>query len=87
MFAIPFVLWMSPTFRENLPLDLSGFTERKYSNAHFIHTWSDLAGLSYDLFRPELSLVNPQFKEHARWIGDPNNRASMRDFDQIFPGR
>jgi heptose-I-phosphate ethanolaminephosphotransferase len=85
MFAIPFMLWMSPAWKENHPSDLSAFTERKYSNAHFIHTWSDLAGLRYDRFQPELSLVNPAFKAHKRWIGNPKEKAKLRDFDQLFP--
>jgi len=82
MFTIPFVLWMSPAWKENHSSDLSAFTERKYSNAHFIHTWSDLAGLHYDRFQPELSLVNPEFKTHKRWIGE---QGRLRDFDQLFP--
>jgi len=84
MFAIPFVLWMSPDLKKSLPFDPTPFTERKYSNAHFIHTWSDLAGLSYDRFQPELSLVNPNFKTHKRWIGDPEAKTSLRDFDEIL---
>ena len=83
MFTVPFVLWMSPAWKDSHPSDLSMFVERKYSNAHFIHTWSDLAGLRYDSFQPELSLVNPEFKAHKRWIGETNK---LRDFDLLFPG-
>ncbi len=39
--------------------------------AELIHTWSDLAGLSYDGYDPTRSVVNPQFKETTRWIGNP----------------
>ena len=84
-YAIPFVLWMSPEWRRTHP-SASGFNSmlaRPYSNAYFIHTWSDLAGLSYDRFQPEKSLINPDFKPHTRWIGDPEVKNGLRDFDAV----
>jgi len=54
---------------------------RKYSNVDFIHTWSDLAGLRYDRFCPEKSLVNPAFQPSTRWIGNPDDKKTLRDFD------
>lgn len=50
---------------------ISQDVDRKYSLAELIHTWSDLAGLSYDGYDPTRSVVNPQFKETTRWIGNP----------------
>jgi heptose-I-phosphate ethanolaminephosphotransferase len=84
MYAVPFILWRSPVWQEAHPADLSPMLQRKYSNAHLIHTWSDLAGLSYDTFQPELSLVNPAFVENTRWIGDPLAKNGLRDFDTLF---
>ena len=84
-YAIPFLLWTSPEWRRTHPLDLSVAVARKYSNADFIHTWSDLAGLSYDRFRPEKSLVNPAFQPTTRWIGNPENKKDLRDFDAVVP--
>jgi len=81
MYAIPFILWMSPSWKKTHPVDFSSMTDRKYSSEHFIHTWSDLAGLHYDRFQSELSVVNPGFKERIRWIGDPNGKSGLRDFD------
>ncbi|MDR2507345.1 MAG: phosphoethanolamine transferase CptA [Candidatus Accumulibacter sp.] len=81
MYAIPFMLWMPPGWKR-IP-DTGAVCARKYSNAHFIHTWSDMAGLSYDRFRPELSLVNPDFKPRTRWIGNPET--GLRDFDALPP--
>jgi heptose-I-phosphate ethanolaminephosphotransferase len=87
MYAVPFILWRSPTWQAAHPADFSPILSRKYSNAHLIHTWSDLAGLSYDSFQPELSLVNPAFVESTRWIGDPLAKNGLRDFDTLFkPG-
>ncbi|GHT95232.1 hypothetical protein AGMMS49545_17840 [Betaproteobacteria bacterium] len=46
-----------------------------------IHTWSDLAGLSYDRYQPELSVVNPKFRKLTRWIGNPDGE--LKDFDAL----
>jgi heptose-I-phosphate ethanolaminephosphotransferase len=87
MYAVPFVLWTSPDWQKAHPREFAALANRKYSNAHFIPTWSDLAGLSYDRFQPELSLVNPAFQSHTRWIGDPDNKDSLRDYDILLPDR
>jgi heptose-I-phosphate ethanolaminephosphotransferase len=42
MYAVPFMLWMSPDWQKTHPHDFDAIAQRKYSNAHFIHTWSDL---------------------------------------------
>jgi heptose-I-phosphate ethanolaminephosphotransferase len=84
MYAVPFMLWRSPAWQEAHPVDLSGMLSRKYSNGHLIHTWSDLAGLSYDGFQPELSLVNPAFVVSTRWIGNPQVKNDLRDYDALF---
>jgi len=86
MYAIPFLIWISPEWKKSHSLTSSfdSMLDRPYSNAHFIHTWSDLAGLSYDRFQPEKSLVNPDFKPHTRWIGSPEAKGGLRDFDAIL---
>jgi len=85
MFAIPFILWMSPEWRKTHPAtsDFGSMLDRSYSSTYFIHTWSDLAGLRYDRFQPEMSLVNPDFKPRTRWIGDPKTENGLRDFDAV----
>ena len=79
MYTIPFFLWTSSSWQAAHPRDFSATTGRPYSTTHLIHTWSDLAGLSYDRYQPERSLVNPAFKPFTRWIGSPDGR--LRDFD------
>jgi heptose-I-phosphate ethanolaminephosphotransferase len=81
MYRVPFLLWMSPTWKAAHPRDFQGMTGRKYSTTHLIHTWSDLAGLRYDRYQPELSVTNPAFKSFKRWIGDPDG--TLRDFDGL----
>ena len=87
MFAVPFTLWMSPEWQKTHPSDFGPMLDQPYSNAHFIHTWSDLAGLTYDRFRPESSLVNPAFKTRIRWIGNPDVKNGLRDFDALLRQR
>ncbi|MEC5319460.1 phosphoethanolamine transferase CptA [Brenneria populi subsp. brevivirga] len=83
MYTIPFMLWISPEWRENHGVNYAPYTDRPYSSAHLIHTWSDLAGLSYDFYQPAESLVNPDFKQSVRWIGDPYDKKALRSFDDL----
>ncbi|BES83532.1 phosphoethanolamine transferase CptA [Pectobacterium araliae] len=83
MYTIPFIVWMSPEWRENHTINYAQYVNRKYTNAHLIHTWSDLAGLSYNFFEPTKSLVNPDFIETERWIGNPYDKKGLRTFDNL----
>ena len=83
MYTIPFIIWTSPEWQAAHPRDLSVDTERKYSSSELIHTWSDLAGLSYDDYDPTRSLVNPQFVETTRWIGNPDKPSELRSYDDL----
>ena len=85
MYAVPFIVWMTDSWRATHPNDFSGFLDRPYSTSHFIHTWSDLAGLSYEGFAPEKSLVSPQFKEMPVWVGDPGNPKGLTDLRKMLP--
>jgi heptose-I-phosphate ethanolaminephosphotransferase len=59
------------------------YLHRRYSTSHFIHTWTDLAGLRFDEFKPSQSLVSPEFHPGRRLIGNPHNPSSLRDFDSL----
>nr|WP_154325403.1 phosphoethanolamine transferase CptA [Pantoea sp. 201603H] len=83
MYTIPFILWTSPRWAADHPRDYSTMLDRKYSSAHLIQTWSDLAGLRYDLYKPQQSLVNAQFMPETRWIGDPHKRGGLHSFDEL----
>ncbi|MBX4133549.1 phosphoethanolamine transferase CptA [Frischella sp. Ac48] len=84
MYTIPFLLWISPQWQQTHAVNYQQYTNRKYSTADFIHTWSDLAGLNYNLYEPSKSLVNPAFVETTRWIGDPYAKNGLHDFDKLF---
>ncbi|WP_218186935.1 phosphoethanolamine transferase CptA [Pseudomonas sp. LAIL14HWK12:I7] len=83
MYTIPFLLWTSPSWQAAHPRDLQATANRAYSSSHLIHTLSDLAGLSYDLYDPAKSIVNPQFEVVPRWIGDPYRNNGLREFDHL----
>ncbi|MEJ5908154.1 phosphoethanolamine transferase CptA [Pseudomonas kermanshahensis] len=83
MYTIPFLLWTSPSWQAAHPRDLQATANRAYSSSHLIHTLSDLAGLSYDLYEPAKSIVNPQFEVVPRWIGDPYRNNGLREFDHL----
>ena len=85
MYAVPFLLWMSDSWRATHPHHFRDYLDRPYGNSHFIHTWSDLAGLRYEGFEPEKSLVSPQFKEIPVLIGDPANPKSLSDLRKMLP--
>ena len=78
-----FLLWTSEKWQATHPRDFSQDVDRKYSLAELIHTWSDLAGLSYDGYDPTRSVVNPQFKETTRWIGNPYKINALIDYDTL----
>ncbi|MCX8588892.1 MULTISPECIES: phosphoethanolamine transferase CptA [unclassified Gilliamella] len=83
MYTIPFILWQSPSWLKTHPNDYQAYVDRKFSSQDLIHTWSDLAGLTYNLYQPEKSLVNPNFKPSIRWIGDPYDKKGLVDFDKL----
>ncbi|EDJ1003776.1 hypothetical protein GE856_24945 [Salmonella enterica] len=71
MYTVPYIQLVSPSWQRTYPHDYSSCVNRKYSLSHFIHTWSEMAGLYYEGWCPEKSLINRAFTENIRWIGDP----------------
>lgn len=83
MYTVPFLLWTSEKWQAVHPRDFSQGVDRKYSSSELIHTWSDLAGLTYDGFDPTRAITNPQFKETTRWIGNPYKKNALIDYDTL----
>jgi heptose-I-phosphate ethanolaminephosphotransferase len=46
--------------------------------SHFIHTWADLAGLNFDDFEPQKSLINPEFEALPLLVGNPDYPKSLK---------
>ena len=87
MYTIPFMAWASPKWRENHDWNLAGDLQRPYSSSHLIHTWADLAGLSFDELDRSKSVVSDSFKVRPLLIGDPYQREqrALIDFSLMKP--
>ena len=83
MYTVPFLLWTSEKWQAAHPRDFSQDVNRKYSSSELIHTWSDLAGFTYDGFDPTRSITSPEFKETTRWIGNPYKKNALIDYDSL----
>ncbi|MGV8841817.1 MAG: phosphoethanolamine transferase CptA [Pseudomonas sp.] len=85
MYTIPFMLWTSPRWQAHSPAHYDAELSRPYSSSNFIHTWAELAGLSFAELDPSKSLVSPAFKKRPLLIGDPYLPKSLIDFSLIKP--
>lgn len=71
MYAVPFMVWHSNNWELADKLADPAIRNRQYDNADFIHTWSDLVGLTYDSYQDDESLVSKTFKEDEILVGNP----------------
>ncbi|WP_017905552.1 phosphoethanolamine transferase CptA [Pseudomonas asplenii] len=87
MYTIPFIAWASPKWRETHDWSFASELSRPYSSSHLIHTWTDLAGLSFDEQDLSKSVVSDRFKTRPLLIGDPYARPqkALIDFSLIKP--
>jgi len=87
MYTIPFMAWASPKWREAHDWNLAGDLGRPYSSSHLIHTWADMAGLSFDELDRSKSLVSDAFKARPLLIGNPyqNQHKALIDFSLMKP--
>ena len=87
MYTIPFMTWASPKWRESHDWNFAGDLSRPYSSSHLIHTWADMAGLSFDELDHSKSLVSDDFKARPLLIGNPYQtpRKALIDFSLMQP--
>ncbi|WP_223444586.1 phosphoethanolamine transferase CptA [Pseudomonas sp. BF-R-19] len=87
MYTIPFMAWASPKWRAAHDWNLAGDLSRPYSSSHLIHTWADLAGLSFDELDRSKSVVSDSFKPRPLMIGNPYEREqrALIDFSLMKP--
>ncbi|MCI0996483.1 phosphoethanolamine transferase CptA [Pseudomonas corrugata] len=87
MYTIPFMAWASPKWRETHDWSFAGDLSRPYSSSQLIHTWADLAGLSFDELDRSKSLVSTDFQARPLLIGNPYQRQhkALIDFSLMQP--
>ena len=87
MYTIPFMAWASPKWRETHDWNFAADLSRPYSSSHLIHTWADLAGLSFDELDRSKSLVSDSFTPRPLMIGNPyeSKQRPLIDFSLIKP--
>lgn len=69
MCEVPFLVWMSPTFRQKRT-DLVLDTTRGYSTSDFLFSLSDLAGLQYADYDDSRSIFSVKFEPRKRYVGE-----------------
>ncbi|SDU93805.1 phosphoethanolamine transferase CptA [Pseudomonas mucidolens] len=87
MYTIPFMTWASPKWRANHGWNVQGDLQRPYSSSQLIHTWADMAGLSFDELDHSRSLISDNFQPRPLLIGNPYERKqrALIDFSLIKP--
>lgn len=84
MYTVPFIVWSSEKWRATHPRNFAGQLGRRYGTSHFIHTWADLAEISFDGFDPSKSLVGKDFKERPLLVGDPGSQKTLIDLRTLM---
>ena len=84
MYTVPFIVWANSRYREqhqtNKWVDK---LERPLTTADFLYTWADMVGLDFVGFDRSRSAISENFVPHPRWIGNPSDQKSLRDFDDF----
>jgi heptose-I-phosphate ethanolaminephosphotransferase len=80
MYTVPFLVYASQKWRQTHNWDFTSIKSRPFSSSSLIHTWAQLAGLSFDELDGTKSLVSFDFKERPRLIGDPYQEKGLTDF-------
>jgi len=72
MYEVPFVVWVSEKYKLKHPefLDKLSIVKRKYNLEDFIHSFSDLSGISFNEFDAAKSIFNAEFQLKKRMISN-----------------
>lgn len=85
MFQIPFILWLSKTFKKNRSdfVDrLPAYLKRRFMTDDLIYSLPDLLGFSFSAHLPERSLFRDEWGFRKRIIVDGQRKIDRRDYDQ-----
>jgi heptose-I-phosphate ethanolaminephosphotransferase len=81
MYTVPFIIYGNEKWNKTFDLkELKKFTNRIYSSANLLHTYCDLAGITFDEFESQKSIINKDYNiSQPILIGDPLKKSSLRD--------
>lgn len=80
MHEIPFIVWLSPEYKNQIPTfsELKSYSNRRYNLEDFIHSFSELSNIQFNLIDSTRSVFNQGFQERTRWI---NRHKKQEDYD------
>jgi heptose-I-phosphate ethanolaminephosphotransferase len=81
MYAVPFVMWTSENWFNRPYLNSPKILDRQYNNADFIHSWSDLLGITYHEYVKSKSIFSPDFIEDEIIVGDPYQSRKLKHLE------
>lgn len=82
MYTVPFLISLSDTMRARVKTD-AHMSANPYSLESFMHTWCDLAAISYEQCKPNQSLINSQFTPGPRMIGEPGKSSTSQTYEAM----
>jgi heptose-I-phosphate ethanolaminephosphotransferase len=85
MFQIPFILWLSDTFKKNRPdltKRLPAYLKRRFMTDDLIYSLPDLLGFSFPTHLHKRSLFRDEWVFRKRIIVDGQRKIDRRDYDQ-----
>jgi len=86
MYTVPFITWTNAPYREqHQTTQWHDKLDNPITTADFIYTWADMVGLNFSGMDYSRSAVSDQFIHHPRWVGNPANPKSLKDYDVIAP--
>lgn len=80
MFEIPFLIWLSKEYRKERPeffQQVQAWTERPWQTDDLIYPVLNLAGVTFDGYKPEKDLLSPDYVREKRVIAN-------KDYDALF---
>ncbi|MFT3929605.1 MAG: phosphoethanolamine transferase CptA [Spongiibacteraceae bacterium] len=84
MYTIPMIVWSSSNWQDadEQAAHMRANLHRPYSNAHFIHSWADMANISFDELDRTKSFASPLLKDYPLIVGDPFEPKTLRPLPQ-----
>lgn len=70
MHEVPLILWMSNKYKSKNPIskEWNQYVDRKYNLEDFIHSFSDLSEIKFNLYDSTRSIFNSSYQKRIRWI-------------------